>query len=51
MIDGMTGTDHLCSFYEGHAIHDIGFPIRVLKLLGVDTLIGRDIVEMLQNAY
>lgn len=28
------------SFYEGHSINKITFPIRVLKLLGIDTLIG-----------
>ena len=31
---------HLCSFYEGYSIRDITFPVRVLKLLGIHTLIG-----------
>ncbi len=29
-----------CSYYEGHTMQTITFPIRVLKLLGVDTIIG-----------
>ena len=29
-----------CSYYEGHTIQQITFPIRVFKLLGVDTIIG-----------
>ena len=29
-----------CSYYEGHSIRDITFYVRLLKLLGVDTLIG-----------
>jgi purine-nucleoside phosphorylase len=28
------------SFYEGHSIQSVVFPVRVLKLLGVETLIG-----------
>ena len=33
-------TSLLNSFYEGHSIQAITFPIRVLKLLGIETLIG-----------
>ena len=29
------------SFYEGHSIQSITFPIRLMKRLGVDTVIGR----------
>ena len=28
------------SYYEGHSMQSITFPVRVLKLLGVDTIIG-----------
>lgn len=28
------------SYYEGHSIDSITFPIRVLKLLGVESIIG-----------
>ena len=29
------------SYYEGHSFQNITFPVRVLKLLGVDTLISQ----------
>lgn len=29
------------SYYEGHEMRDLTFPIRVLKRLGIDTLIGK----------
>ena len=35
-----SGAYAVSSFYEGHSINHITFPIRVLKLLGIDTLIG-----------
>lgn len=28
------------SYYEGHSFQSITFPVRVLKLLGVDTLLS-----------
>lgn len=28
------------SFYEGHAIDHITLPVRIFKLLGVETMIG-----------
>lgn len=29
------------SYYEGHSIQSITFPIRLMKRLGVDTVIGK----------
>ena len=29
------------SYYEGHSIQEITFPIRLMKLLGVNSVIGR----------
>ncbi|MCJ1396501.1 hypothetical protein MMC18_009392 [Xylographa bjoerkii] len=44
----MVGRAH---FYEGHTIHDITFPVRVLKLLGIDTLIVTNAAGGLNPAY
>ena len=38
----MVGRVH---FYEGHSIQDVTFPIRVMKLLGVETVIGNGVSE------
>src|ERR1051325_3575441 len=35
-VAAMQGRFH---FYEGYSLHDVAFPVRVLKLLGVQTLI------------
>lgn len=39
------------SFYEGHSIQDIAFPIRVLKLLGVRQLIGSNSILLLGSRF
>lgn len=41
----MNKNSYSCSFYEGHSIRDITFPIRVLKLLGIEILIGTKLAE------
>ncbi|KAH0565797.1 hypothetical protein GP486_000816 [Trichoglossum hirsutum] len=38
-VTGTEYTNSLRSFYEGHTIEKITFPVRVLKLLGIESLI------------
>ena len=33
------------SYYEGHSIQEITFPIRLMKLLGVDSVIGKAVQD------
>ena len=33
------------SFYEGHSITAVTFPVRVLKLLGVETIVGKSLSD------
>lgn len=39
----------LCSYYEGYSIQSITLPIRVLKRLGVDTVIGTMAYNTIMN--
>lgn len=38
VLPALTGS---ISFYEGHSIQKVTFPIRVFKILGVKTVIGK----------
>lgn len=35
----VSGLMSFYSYYEGHSMEDVTFPVRVLKLLGVETII------------
>ena len=43
MSHSMCGSYSLRSYYEGHSIQSITIPIRLMKRLGVETIVGKKV--------
>ena len=46
---GIPSSNPLRSYYEGHSIQSITFPIQLMKRLGVETVVGKTVPDAITS--